>query len=201
MPPFRILRGGGIRVPAVFIPRCLQVGVSGRDQLLSEPSPERHVVLGRPVLPLEVQVDGQERGAVMHAGPGPKSTMTIAAACLLFGLWVAGCTSAPSGSAGPDSEPPLPTVSVAARTPSPSAAPTNTVPTATAPPASGPVASAPASSTPPPSKTGVPSVAVPRRATLAVSTNSRALGRFVRGVTDPARHRRRTFTPPWHQRA
>ncbi|PRB40780.1 hypothetical protein CQ020_15005 [Arthrobacter sp. MYb23] len=97
----------------------------------------------------------------MHAGRGAKSTTTIAAACLIFGLWVAGCTTAPSGSAGPDSEPPLPTVSVDTGAPSPSAAPTNTVPTATAPPASGPVASAPTSSTPPPSNTGVPSVAVP----------------------------------------
>ncbi|KUM35859.1 hypothetical protein AR689_17975 [Arthrobacter sp. EpRS71] len=83
----------------------------------------------------------------MHAGPGPKSTTTIAAACLVFGLWVAGCTTAPSGTAGPDSATPLPTVSVDTGAPSPSAAPTTTA--------------TPAPSTPPASNIGLPSVAVP----------------------------------------
>jgi hypothetical protein len=96
-------------------------------------------------------VDGQERGAVMHAVRGSKSTTTITAACLMFGLWVAGCTPAPPGSADPDAASPLPTISVAPRTPSASTAPT----------ASTPVASAPTPSDLVPQNSGTPSVAVP----------------------------------------
>ncbi|MBT2587801.1 GerMN domain-containing protein [Arthrobacter sp. ISL-95] len=84
----------------------------------------------------------------MHAGRVSQGTTTIAAACLLVGLLVAGCTTAPSGSADPA---PLPTVSVTPRTPSPS-----TVPTAPTP-----AASEPAPSVPPPTSSGTPSVAVP----------------------------------------
>ncbi|WP_308196394.1 GerMN domain-containing protein [Paenarthrobacter sp. TYUT067] len=93
-------------------------------------------------------MDGQERGAVMHAGRGTKSTTAITAACLIFGLWVAGCTTAPTPAAGPT---PLPTVSVTPRSPSPSTAPT----------ASAPAASVPAPPAPPPAQSGTPSVAVP----------------------------------------
>ncbi|MFE4195666.1 GerMN domain-containing protein [Paenarthrobacter sp. NPDC056912] len=69
----------------------------------------------------------------MHAGRGAKSTTTIAAACLVFALWLAGCTSVP---VGPASTSPLPSVSV---TPLPSAP----------------------SPTPPGSTPGIPTVAVP----------------------------------------
>ncbi|WP_227471505.1 hypothetical protein [Paenarthrobacter sp. YJN-5] len=40
-------------------------------------------------------MNGQERGAVMRAGLGLQSTTAIAAACLLFSTWVAGCTASP----------------------------------------------------------------------------------------------------------
>ncbi|MGF4044017.1 GerMN domain-containing protein [Paenarthrobacter nitroguajacolicus] len=89
-------------------------------------------------------MDGQERWAVMHAGRGPKSTTAIPAACLIFGLWMAGCTTVPaepseSGAAGP-----LPIVSM-----------TSPAPTAS------PIAPAPAASAPAPSSPGTASVAVP----------------------------------------
>ncbi|WP_256871347.1 hypothetical protein [Paenarthrobacter nitroguajacolicus] len=89
-------------------------------------------------------MDGQERWAVMHAGRGPKSTTAITAACLIFGLWMAGCTTVPaepseSGAAGP-----LPIVSM-----------TSPAPTAS------PIAPVPSASTPAPSSPGTPSVAVP----------------------------------------
>ncbi len=91
-------------------------------------------------------MDGQERWAVMHAGRGPKSTTAIPAACLIFGLWMAGCTTVPaepseSGAAGP----PLPIVSM----------------TSPAPPTASPIAPAPAASAPAPSSPGTASVAVP----------------------------------------
>ncbi|WP_236558288.1 GerMN domain-containing protein [Arthrobacter sp. 9V] len=94
-------------------------------------------------------MDGQERGAVMHAGRGSKSTTTIAAACVVFGLWVAGCTPTPSQSADP-----LPTVSVTPRAPSPSTAASTRA-------ASTPLPPVPAPPDPPPSSPGIPSVAVP----------------------------------------
>ncbi|WIV32729.1 hypothetical protein QN084_09050 [Paenarthrobacter sp. R1] len=40
-------------------------------------------------------MNGQECGAVMRAGLGLQSTTAIAAACLLFSTWVAGCTASP----------------------------------------------------------------------------------------------------------
>ncbi|MGR0161908.1 GerMN domain-containing protein [Paenarthrobacter nitroguajacolicus] len=82
----------------------------------------------------------------MHAGREPKSTTAITAACLVFGLWVAGCTTAPADPAGPEGVGPLPTVSLTPLAPSSS----------TAPAASEPVASASAPVIP-----GTPSVAVP----------------------------------------
>ncbi|MFW0774039.1 GerMN domain-containing protein [Paenarthrobacter nitroguajacolicus] len=81
-------------------------------------------------------MDGQERGAVMHAGRGPKSTTAITAACLVFGLWVAGCTAVPVGPAAPEGAAPLPTVSVTPLVPSTSTAPAASAP---APSASAPV--------------------------------------------------------------
>ncbi|WP_420179326.1 hypothetical protein [Paenarthrobacter sp. TA1.8] len=97
-------------------------------------------------------MDGQERWAVMHAGRGPQSTTAITAACLIFGLWMAGCTAVPaepseSGAAGP-----LPIVSM-----------TSPVPTAS------PIAPIPAASTPAPSSPGTPSVAVPAASPAAAT--------------------------------
>ena len=81
----------------------------------------------------------------MHAGRGPKSTTAIAAACLVFGLWVAGCTVVPADPAVPEGAAPLPTVSVTPPAPTQSGTPS----------ASGPVASTSA-----PAITGKPSVSV-----------------------------------------
>lgn len=80
----------------------------------------------------------------MHAGRGPKSTTTITAACLAFGLWIAGCTPTPEAAPLPSAAP-LPTVSVLAP---PSVPPS--IPPAASPPST--------VVTPGP---GVPSVAVP----------------------------------------
>ncbi|MET4620899.1 hypothetical protein ABIE18_002355 [Arthrobacter sp. 2762] len=54
-------------------------------------------------------MDGQERGAVMRAGRRPTSTTAIPAACLMLGLLLAGCTSAPGTlpSAGDTSSAPV----------------------------------------------------------------------------------------------
>ena len=84
-------------------------------------------------------MDGQERGAVMHTGPGSKSTTTIAAACLVFGLLMAGCTQTP------EAAPSQPGNTLSVTTPSPTGS--GTPPTASS-----------AVATPGP---GVPSVAGP----------------------------------------
>ncbi|AFR30896.1 MULTISPECIES: GerMN domain-containing protein [Micrococcaceae] len=86
----------------------------------------------------------------MHAGRGTKSTTAITAACLLFGLWVAGCTAVPAGPEDSEVAGPLPTVSV-----TPPAVP-STEPVASTPAASASGTSAPAQPSP-----GTPSVAVP----------------------------------------
>ncbi|WP_229785461.1 GerMN domain-containing protein [Paenarthrobacter histidinolovorans] len=99
-------------------------------------------------------MDGQERGAVMHAGRGTRSTTAITAACLGFVLWAAGCTAAPDAATSPTSNP-LPTVSVP--TPPPAA------------PSTPPVASAPATAVTP--MPGVPSVAVPAAPPPAASAD------------------------------
>ncbi|WOH18469.1 GerMN domain-containing protein [Paenarthrobacter sp. GOM3] len=94
-------------------------------------------------------MDGQERGAVMHAGRGLTSTTTIAAAWVALGLWLAGCTTVPD-THPQQSTAPLPTVSVTppARLASPPASAS----------ASGSLASPAPSVT---SVPGTPSVAVP----------------------------------------
>ncbi|TVU60120.1 GerMN domain-containing protein [Paenarthrobacter nitroguajacolicus] len=81
----------------------------------------------------------------MHAGRGSKSTTAIAAACLAFSLWVAGCTSVPEA-APPAEKGPLPTVTV-------SSPPSTTSPL--------PVASATAAPPSAASSPGTPSVTVP----------------------------------------
>lgn|GEM_PF-635478 len=90
----------------------------------------------------------------MHAERGIKGTTTIAAACLVLGLWVAGCTPGPSGSAGPNSDAispaqatprTSPDITPAPNTDSASSAPATAGPTAFGPDAFGPVTSAPAS--------------------------------------------------------
>ncbi|MCD4852892.1 GerMN domain-containing protein [Arthrobacter sp. AK01] len=84
----------------------------------------------------------------MHAGRGFTSTTAIAAACLVFSLGVAGCTSIPASpeGAGPASARPLPTVSVtasASMTPIVSTPGTPSVAVPAAPPSTASVSSAP----------------------------------------------------------
>ncbi|MET4902699.1 GerMN domain-containing protein [Paenarthrobacter sp. CC6] len=90
-------------------------------------------------------MDGQERGAVMHAGRGTRSTTAITAACLGLALWLAGCTPAPEAVTSP-TRTSLPTVTL----PSP-AAPSLSATPAPSPDPPAAVASA----------AGIPSVAVP----------------------------------------
>ncbi|MGF6835172.1 hypothetical protein QF015_003367 [Paenarthrobacter sp. TE4293] len=89
----------------------------------------------------------------MHAGRGPKSTTAIAAACLVFSLWVVGCTAVPAGPAGTDEgNDPVPTVSMSSPVASRSAAPGASVASA----AGTPSVAVPAASPPPASATSVP---------------------------------------------
>ncbi|MGO4146579.1 hypothetical protein AB4Y77_15990 [Paenarthrobacter sp. YAF11_1] len=120
-------------------------------------------------------MDGQERGAVMHAGRGQKSTTAITAACLFFSLGVAGCTTVPGGPAGaaPESAAPLPTVSVS----SPAASPT------------APVASSP-------SAPGTPSVAGPASLIPAPVTSSPALSSQGPAAPAPSAGASTTPAPP-----
>ncbi|MGO4432541.1 GerMN domain-containing protein [Paenarthrobacter sp. RAF9] len=124
-------------------------------------------------------MDGQERGAVMHAGRGLKGTTTIAAACVALALWVAGCTTSP-GTLPQQSAEPLPTVSVtppprpvspaAPASPGPSfssvpAMPSVAIPSASLAPASPvtatPPSPSPAADTPAPAATGPGSAVAP----------------------------------------
>ncbi|MEO3941268.1 hypothetical protein V3C41_09325 [Paenarthrobacter nicotinovorans] len=132
-------------------------------------------------------MDGQERGAVMHAGRGIKGTTTIAAVCLVFGLGLVGCTAGPGGTGSPTgteagSAAPLPTVFVsppaasplstsAAPTPSAQGTPSIADPSPTSTPASAssypaPIVSAPSAA---PSASPAPSEAVPTQARTAVA--------------------------------
>ncbi|MCF3140593.1 GerMN domain-containing protein [Paenarthrobacter sp. AR 02] len=129
-------------------------------------------------------MDGQERGAVMHAGRGLKGTTTIAAACVALALWVAGCTTGP-GTLPRQSAEPLPTVSV---TPPPRpaspVAPASPGPSFSSVPAMPSVAIPSASLAP-----ARPVTATPPSPTPAVSTPAAAAtgpGSAVAPSTDPA---------------